>query len=75
MGFSLKSSPSQEGMGQNCSRMESGPIVRIGDRRRVVYSRAVDPLPLETTLEAGAGKSDPVGPCSNSLGWGHGVSG
>lgn len=47
LGFGLKFPYlTQEDMGQNCSRMDCGQTVRIGDRRLVVYLMAVDPFAL-----------------------------
>lgn len=56
LGFGLKSSPSQEGLGQNCSRMDCGQTVRIGDRKLVVYPREVDPFPQRPAWRQGLGK-------------------
>lgn len=47
LGFSLKFPYlTQEGMGQNCSRMDCGQTVKIGDRRLVMYLTAADLFPL-----------------------------
>lgn len=52
-GLGLKSFPSQEDLGQHCSRMDCGQTVRTGV---VVDPRAVDPFPRRPAWRQALGK-------------------